>query len=393
MNASLHVAKKDVLIFLRSKSALFWTIAFPAFIALFFSAIFGGHGVTMTVGVINNDTGNLSTYVIKALNSTNVLKPESYTSIDRALSDLKSHRVAAVILIPENFTKCIMSGEKARLKVLVRGGDSQVESVVRGVLSGITEEFAKRYRMMALEHMPPVIRSGNFTITKEQVAKYMELTAEPISVTYEGVVVKKTSFWANKAHWITVMIGYSFIFSGMVTCADMMVEERAKKVLKRIISSPVSVRSVLIGKLAGSLVILTISQLVLVAVIFAFLRPEVVWNPLIIPLVLAGDFTGMGIGMVVAELARDREAISGIVTAVGIMLQFFTGMYFPVDFFPSGMRTVAELIPFTAAIEAMDEMLRGVAVNITWTLIYLSAWAVIMLILSIALFPRWASQD
>ncbi len=392
MNALLHVAKKDVLIFLRSKSALFWTIGFPAFIALFFSAIFGGQGVTITVGVINNDVGDMSTYVVRALNLTNVLRPENYTSLSEALSDLRSHKIAAVILIPENFTKCTKYGEIAHIKVLMRGGDFQVESMIRGVLSEVIDEFASRYRAATLAHMPPMMRFENFTVTREQVAKYMELAAEPINVTYEGVIVKETNLWSNKAHWIAVMIGYSFIFSGMVTCADKMVEERTKKVLKRIVSSPVSRKSILIGKLLGSLAILTISQLVLVAVILAILRPEVTWNPLVIPLIIAGDLTGMGIGMAVAELARDTEAISGIVTAVGIMLQFFTGIYFPVDFLPNGMRTVAELIPFTKAVEALDRMLQGVAVSVS-PVIYLSVWAAVMLAASIALFPRWAGQD
>ena len=97
----------------------------------------------------------------------------------------------------------------------------------------------------------------------------------------------------------------------------------------------------------------------------------------------------------VVELSPNPKAASEAVTTVGIMIQFVSGLYFPLSFLPGPLRAVAEAIPFTWAVKALDGlMVMGAGLeSVVAPVAYLTVAALVFTSLAWILFPRWARVE
>jgi ABC-2 type transport system permease protein len=119
-------------------------------------------------------------------------------------------------------------------------------------------------------------------------------------------------------------------------------------------------------------------------------RPDVEPVPLVASLVLAiVAFTGLA--LVVAGRLRALVALASA-NALFVGLLLLSGMVFPLDELPSGLRAVVRALPSTALAEAVRGSLTdGVAVpGRVWPV--LAVWAAAGAGLAVALF-RWEPSD
>lgn len=406
MRPWVGIAKKDTLQFFRSKSTVFWTIAFPLIMMLFFSAVFGGgEAAFYDIAVVDQDEGEIASVLVKALNSTGVVAVHQFKNFEEAREAVRlgEEDLVGLLLIPKGFTANLSQGFAASVKFYVREGSPQVQQVLTSFMTGFVERFNGEYRRRMLEHMfaylPPNVSWGGHQVSKEMVQRWMLGFAKPINITVAllsrpEVTAETAAYWENEGHWASVMFAYSFIFSGMVGAAGILAYEKMLGGLKRIRMSPASVWEILAGKVAGELLMLTLSQLILVVTTLAILRPEVNWSLSLIPLILAGDLASASLGLLVAEASPDPKAANEATVTVGVLLQFFSGMYFPVQFLPGPLRAFAEVLPFTKAVEALDGvLLQGFTLSqVAGPAMYLGAMAVVFTALAVALFPKWARE-
>ncbi len=403
------IAKKDALLFFRSRSTLFWTLAFPLAMMLLFSAIFGGQGGSMyDVALVDRDGGQLARAFAGTLNSTGLFNLHRFDDLEAAREAVKLGRedLVGLLVIPPGFTENLTSGRGARIQFFVREGNPQTQQAVASMITGFVEGFNEEYRRRALEMMSAYIPENlsvpglGGTMTREDLIEYLETFASPVDVrvaliSRPEVTSETAAYWENEGHWVSIMFAYSFIFSGMVGAAALLASEKMTKTLKRIKMAPASIWQLLAGKVVGELVILTLSQIALVAVTVLILRPQINWSPALVPLVLAGDLAGASLGLLVAEASPDPRAAAEATTAVGVFLQFFIGMYFPVQFLPGPLRAFAKVLPFTKAVQALDLiLLQGYGLErVVAPAAYLSISAVIFTALAVALFPKWAGEE
>ncbi|MDK2383801.1 MAG: ABC transporter permease [Candidatus Korarchaeota archaeon] len=403
LNPTIEVARKDMLSFFRSKSTLFWTLTFPLLMMLLFSSMFGGRGAMFTIAVVDQDGGNVSKAFLEDLNSTNVTRLVWFSSESDAKEYVMDGRADALLIVPRGFSDNLTSGLTAELRFYT-SEDPQVRTAVTNMLNGFVDAFSEEYRARALaileEYMPPEIPAGGRNLSRDIVISFLRSFGKPVririaSITKPELTSETAAYWKEEGHWITVMLAYTLIFSGMVGAASLLAYEKLLGTVKRLIASPASRWSLLAGKLLGGLAILTLSQLILVLLTILWLRPELNWTPLIIPVVIAGDLASLGLGLLVVELSPNPKAASEAVTTVGIMIQFVSGLYFPLSFLPDPLRAVAEIIPFTWAVKALDGLLvmgKGLE-SVAAPVIYLASAALIFISLASALFPRWAEVE
>lgn len=404
LSPAIEVARKDLLSFFRSKSFLFWTLAFPLLMMLLFSSMFGGRGVMFHVAVVNEDSGELSRAFVNALNQTNVTGLIPSSSVDEARVLVERDKASAILIIPQGFSSNLTSGRSAHI-ILYTKEDPQVRNAITNMVMGFTESFSEEYRKRVfstmLHHMPPVIQYGSGrNITREEFLTYLGALIRPIevkavSISRPEVTSETIAYWEEKGHWVTVMLIYSLIFSGMVGASSFLAHEKIFGAIKRFLTSPTSRWSLLVGKLLGGLAVLTLNQLILVALTILWLKPDVNWSALLIPVILAGDMASLSLGLVVVELSPDPKVADQAITTVGIIIQFISGIYFPIEILPEPVRAVAEEVPFTWALRAIDGLLimgRGLDA-IFAPVSYLVASAIVFTTLAVLLFPHWAMVD
>jgi ABC-2 type transport system permease protein len=167
--------------------------------------------------------------------------------------------------------------------------------------------------------------------------------------------------------------------------------ERSYGVLKRLGATPLGRPRLLAAKVVVVLVILALQVVVLAATGLALgWRPDVEPVPLLGALVLA-VVAFAGLALVVAGRLRALVALAAA-NAIFVVALLLSGMVFPLDELPAGLRSAVRALPSTALAEAVrGSLTEGVAVpGRVWPV--LALWAVAATALAVTLF-RWEPTD
>jgi ABC-2 type transport system permease protein len=163
--------------------------------------------------------------------------------------------------------------------------------------------------------------------------------------------------------------------------------ERRYGVLKRLGSTPLSRRGLVVAKTA-TVLLLEIVQLVLIVVVGTALG----WTPTAgsvpaVAIVVLGSVAFAGIGMLLAGTLR-AEGTLALANALFLVLLFLGGMAYPVENLPTVLESLADVLPAAA----LSQCLRGVLVPgfgfPIGSLVVLGVWAVAAPMLAIRRF-RW----
>ena len=184
----------------------------------------------------------------------------------------------------------------------------------------------------------------------------------------------------------------TFLLLGMLLGVSLsLLDERDWGTLERLRAMPAPFSSVLLAKLASRLTVGVIQMVLLFAVgRVAFgisLGPE----PWALLLPTAGIvFAGTAFGLVVAGLARSREAVLPIGSIVIVTMAAVGGCWWPIDLEPRWMRSVALGFPTTWAMSAYNDLMirRQSATAALQPAAVLLAYGLAYLALGLALFRR-----
>jgi ABC-2 type transport system permease protein len=163
--------------------------------------------------------------------------------------------------------------------------------------------------------------------------------------------------------------------------------ERRYGVLKRLGATPLP-RAGLIAAKTLTVVAVEILQAVVIGVVAFALG----WRPhgdpgSVIALVLLGTVAFSAFGLLMAGTLR-AEATLAAANLIYVLLLAVGGVVFPLDTFPSAVRSVLELLPISALADGLRQVLQHGAALPGRDLLVLAAWAVAGL-LPAARFFRW----
>ncbi len=373
MNSIIGIAVKDIKTFFRERGTIFWTIAFPVLIMLLFTAIFGRDiPFSANIGVVDNDHSPLSASIITGLNSTNgIFTVKNFTDKIEALKELNASSVRAVITIPKNFTLNLTMTMPAHVMMAIDETNPDVARLVRDGVKTFLTEYYKGYYHTA----------------------YNATYVEPVFVTEEQAVMHEKIGY--KENIVPGMLTYPLLFSSMVVATGAIVFEREKGTLKKIRASPTRPLNVLFGKTLAALFQTAISIFIMGVLAAVLLGPKLNWNvPLLLPIFFLGSINGIAIGLIISCVGRAPQEASNAATTMAIVLQFFTGMYFPIDYLPTYLQQIGRFIPMTYAAQALrDIMIRNATItDLLAPITTLSVTAVVLYAVGVLLYRRWVEK-
>jgi ABC transporter DrrB family efflux protein len=169
------------------------------------------------------------------------------------------------------------------------------------------------------------------------------------------------------------------------------VDARAKKLLKRMVASPMPRWQYLAAYLLSRLIMLGIEVVVLLG--FAWVVFRVPFRGPLVELALIcviSSLTFSALGLLVASRARTMEAVSGLMNLVMMPMWILSGVFFSSSRFPAVIEPLVKALPLTAAIDAMrGNMLQGTPLSHMMTpLAILLAWFAVPFAVSLRIF-RW----
>ena len=361
----LSLLVKNIKTMFRDKIELAWIIGYPLILIFVFSLAFGFTGSRSKFDVIifnrdsnlpeNDDFYSLTFIGILENNLTDYIKinQSSYTESE-AEKELKYERIDAIIYIPNNFTETIVDNETVILNIR-----TIPDLVVEGVIGSITKQIVDLLIIYHNNGTPSEINIDRFTNT--------------VQITVFDIMAP------------------GFIIAGVTICisqlASHFAEEKETGTLKRLSTTPVARRNILLSGMFSQLIInaVQVALLMILLMLFgAYFAPGVnIMLLILIPLLFA--FTCLGLGLLLATFTKSQSSAGGLAWFIILPLQFLGGVFFEMD------NPVSQYIPTSYAVHAMRLiMVSGVtsweAIGID--ILVLLGFGLVSTMLGIILFQR-----
>jgi ABC-2 type transport system permease protein len=402
VSAILSLAKKDLRLLARDRMDLFFTLAFPVFVAVFFGSIFGGGGdgniKGMPVAIVDLDRSEGSRGFQAELAKDGEFDIAHVDDRAAAEEMVRAGDRTAAIVIPKRFgdsTEAMFSGERMVLDVTVDPSHKAEAGMLQGILT--KHAFARMFgsfsdpsKMQAqarksLERVrndagvDPKVRSAlePFLASLDTFSRAMpaavEATGEkdapaavtakggwePIAVEVHNVAPRADPGGAPRGLDNSYAVSFPQAVIWGVLGAAMsfgvsLSNERAGGTLMRLLVSPLRRGDVLLGKaLACFVTIVVVSVLILALGYFAF-HVQPVSLPMLGLAIVCVAFAFVGVMMILATISKSAGGAAGLGRGVMLVMAMIGGGSIPLFLMPAWMKAASGISPFKWAVEALD---------------------------------------
>jgi ABC-type multidrug transport system permease subunit len=187
------------------------------------------------------------------------------------------------------------------------------------------------------------------------------------------------------------LLGMNLMGSAIWGIGFSIVEARQKKLLKRLVASPMRRWQFLAAYLISRLTMLVLEVVAFLGfarLIFAVPFYGSLWQLALLCVLASLSFSALG--LLVSSRARTMEAASGLMNLVMLPMWILSGVFFSASRFPAVLQPIVRALPLTAAIDALrGNMLQGIGLqHMLAPIAVLLAWLVVPFAVSVRIF-RW----
>ncbi len=326
--------------FLREPDAVFWVFAFPLLLTVALGFAFREKAPErIPVGVVD---GPMAKQRMAALQKSPALLPRLYSEAD-----------GREVL------------RRGKISLLVEGEGAPVYRFDATRPDSRTARVEVDHALQTAAGRRDVFKAAETHIS-EQGGRYVDFLVPGLI----GMNLMGTSMWS---------IGFS------------VVNARLRKLLKRMMATPMRKSQYLFSQFFSRLIFLVME--VAIVVIFAWLVFHVTIRGSAFTFALVcflGGCAFSGLGLLIASRAKTLEAISGLMNVVMMPMWICSGVFFSYERFPDAVLPVIRALPLTALNDAMRAVMNDGAgvVQIAPQLLNLSAWAIVTYVIGLKIF-RW----
>jgi ABC-2 type transport system permease protein len=382
---ALYIALNEVRLYLRDKGDLAFSLLLPIVtVALIYAAFGGETQFQVDAYVVDEDNGLYSNVLVDQLQAVNGVDVKRLTASE-ADAKLDDSNVLLVLFIPEGFSENLISGEPTQLLFKQRGNAGDEGQIVRSIIQGIAGEMNKEfgvYRQVGEILQGTDISQGQITLTVESLLE--EESIQPLVSVTEETLGGSSDFENMFLPGIVTM----YVLFAIAMTARVIVEERRKGTLERLLSTRLSVSELFFGKFLANMsrgFVQTLILLVLSYIVFQMFTPLTFVESLVIALIFTA--AASAIGLIIASIAHSEEGASWIAIVFSVISFMFGGTFFAIAE-DSAFYTLSRISINTYANDAFNTILAegGSLADVGNNLVILAGVAVVGLLVSRLLF-------
>ena len=313
-----------------------------AFIGIL-GSVFGKGTPVVTVFAANEDKGERGAEIIELLaNSENLEFEMLATQAEADAHVAKGDRMAAVV-IPENFSEAVKSSDGGAILVIVDPARANEGGLVTGLVQSaliksiVYAEIDRALQGMFKDKSVEGVSQDDFQLfinagIKAVLAKSVnEAIDNPlIQIKTEPLTRKDSNAEISIMSSLAPGFALFFAFFLISHMAELVVSERETGTLRRLITTPVSRASILLGK-ALSFVFVTIIQIAFVLMVCNLMfGMELGSEPLALSvIILSTGLAVAGLGILVAAVVRNSSQAGIGATFIALALAAVSGCLMP----------------------------------------------------------------
>ena len=389
LSHSARIAWKDLTELFRNRLGLVLLIVMPLFMMVMVGFIYPSGNTTisnMPVGLVNQDSGfnNImlpSQALISGLyqinTQTNMMKIHNETSVAELKTDIQNGVVDGGIIIPSNFSTCVMCGQQGTLTIMTDQSNPTISEELQGALTNV---FGEMSTLLAQHNVQ--------TLSSNVTANNSLAMVQPYTVKTEGVVSGNPSYFSFIAPGMVMLTVMMSVMTGLPVAIS---QEREVGTMDGMMVAPINRLSIILGKALGQTGRGLIQGVIVMGLAMGLFGVLIHGSIILVAaLLLLGVFSFVGLGIVLTSLAKDQETAQMMMMTLMFPMMFLSGVMFPLQQMPWYMQDIAKFLPLTYAADAMRKvMVLGAGVSaISTDLIILIAFGAIMIAIAVPLFRR-----
>lgn len=350
----LHLSRVFLLIFLRDRQSIFFSLFFPIIFMTVFGFINRGGQEAVRIGIVNESGSAIATDFIQMLNNNPLFEVTEGTE-----PDLRTALVAGdetlVLVLPATFSN---QGAGTELRLLVDAAQVQqlglIMPVLEQTLISIEREFRNIQPMFTLAVEDVQARSQRYI--DFLLPGLMALTLMQLSIAGSGFNI---------------------------------VEYRRKGILKRLFVTPIQPKDFITAIVLARMAIVLIQLTVLIAFAVFMLDVRILGSFVSFYLVvMLGTFIFLCLGFCLGSIAKTQQAVMAVGNIVIFPQIFLSGIFYPIESMPALVQPIANVLPLSFVSTGMREIANNGAslLEIAPSLLGIAVWFGIAFVLATRLF-------
>lgn len=342
MNRILAIASTDLRLFLKRKASYVWLFVVPVMFIYFMGFAARGPGEaynrTPPVRVENADTNFLGRLLLDEMGSQHMW----------LLSPTNKETPVSTIEVPTNLTENAQQLQSTKLRLRPQDGANEADSL-------LIEARLVRALVSLNGHLLESYAANQGQITEAGLRQTM---AKPdplkLEARFAGHKPVPSGFnFSLPGNLVMYLMMNLLIFGGVAVASD-----RRNGVIKRLMSSPVSRLELVLGKIAG-LVLLGAVQVVFYLVLGKYLfHVSLGANmPAVALTLLIYSWLAASLGVLVGSVVASEDRVVGICVLSSLLMAALGGCWWPLEIAPPAMKTLALCFPSGWALKALHQLI------------------------------------
>jgi ABC-2 type transport system permease protein len=369
MNTLLRLTVANIKSLVRDRAALFWTIFFPIMFVFLFGWIFGGSGnSTISVGWVDQDNTPTSAQLQTAFGHVSLLSLQTGT-LDDEKAAMQRGDISAIVVVPAGLQDAVAKAK----------GHPAVPGAASAVSIQLYTDPSKTQTAQTVQQIADQITSG-FNLTVQSAAAVVGVQQQSLS----------SNALSNVGYLVPSILAMALMQLG-VFAALPLVQQREKGILKRMGATPLPRWKLVASNILLRLIVAAVDTVLIIGIGIVFFGIQLTGNVLeAAGFVFLGAGAFLALGFALASFLKTEEQATGVVQVVQMPMMFLSGIFFPFDFLPGFLKTVAHFLPLTYLGDALRQtMVNGTEVApLAADAAILGGWLVVCLVIAARSF-RW----
>jgi ABC-2 type transport system permease protein len=368
------IAWTNLLRQVRDRGSLFFIFILPTIIIVALGLQFGGSGFAR-LGVVAPDGDPAAETLVTRLGEDSVFVLREFPDEAALRAAVERGTVEAGIVLPDDYAALLTGSELVEIRFL-----GTTEAVTQGYRAPVEAAVAEQATLVVAARTAARINAGTYDAAHEAAAaRRAEVSGVAVDVERVGEENMFEGFGQFTFGAQTQLLLFTFLTS--MTAAGQLVQTKRFGVSRRMVSTPTSVSTIVVGETAGRFLIALLQALfivVLTATVFG-----VSWGDPIAAgvIILLFCLVGAGVAMLIGAISENAEQASSLGVFAGLALGALGGAMVPLGFMPEIMQTIAKAIPHSWAITAFGTLIRdgGGIDTVLLNVAVLAGYAVVLL--------------
>ncbi len=368
MKKIFAIAWKDAIVRFASSWELLFFIVLPVVFTFLLAGgtPSGNNDPRIGLPVVDEARSSISQQIVAELENSTAVHPDMMTR-EEAQSQFDNRRADVVFIIPAGINLEALQNGGAQVELLQQPNDMDATIAERAVSTAIrrvgSSVSAAQNAVKERETIRPFASAAEkqafFESSLKQAQSIQENAPERVTVIEGSTKQNKVDYdpRANSSAgqlvtWVVIpLFGISAMFA----------YERQQGTLQRLLTTPATKATFLLGTIFGQVAMALIQMLLLVG--FGIVVMKLNWGrePLaLFVILLTSALAAAAFGTTLGTFVKTEAQANGLSILFGMVFALMGGCWYPLELFPPIVQNVVKILPTTWAMQGMlDLVLRG----------------------------------